>query len=117
MLTIAELAFMRESINLLMPDTCTIKSVTLVSNEEGGMVETWATSDTCLGRLDMRTSSAPVLGGAVQEFTGYMLSLPYDTVIDTTNRVVIDSVTYAVTSINDGQSWKAVKRVTLEVVE
>ena len=116
-LSTADLTFMRESIGLMFPDSCNILTVTLVSNDEGGMVETWQTTGTSECRLDMKSSSEPVTGGAVQEFTGFMLSLPYDTVINDENRIEVDSVIYAVTSINDGQSWRAVKRVTLEVVE
>jgi SPP1 family predicted phage head-tail adaptor len=116
-LTSAELAYMRDSTELLMPDTCNILTLSIVSNDEGGQIETWSTTGTSECRLDMKSGSEPVLGGAVQEFTGYVLSIPYDTVINDENRVEIDSVIYAVTSINDGQSWRAVKRVTLEVVE
>jgi hypothetical protein len=117
MLSTGELAFMRESIEQLMPDTCDILTVTETPNGQGGITETWATAYSGVKcRLDMKTGSIPAVGGAVQQFTSYVLSLPYDTVIADVDRVEIDSVTYAVTSINDGQSWKAVKRVMLEVV-
>ena len=118
MLTSAELQFMRESIEQLLPDTCTILNNPVdVSNEEGGVVRTWGTVVNVPCRLDMKSSSEPTIGGAVQMFTGYMLSLPYDQTIDEVDEVVINSIQYAVTSINSEQSWRAVKRVTLEVTE
>lgn len=117
-ITSAELTYMRESIALLMPDTCTILNPVNTPNEEGGIVQTWGTAATNVPcRLDMKSSSEPVLGGALQIFTGYMLSLPYNQTIDEVDQVVINSIQYAVTSINSQQSWRAVKRVTLEVAE
>ena len=117
MLDTSALTYMRESVELLMPDVCNVLAVTEVNNGQGGITETWGTAYSNVKcRLDMKSGNMPVVGGAVQQFTSYMLSLPYDTVIDATSRVEIDSVTYAVTSINDGQSWNVVKRVTLEAV-
>ena len=117
MLSNSELAFMRESIELLMPDTCDILTVTETPNGQGGITETWATAYSNVPcRLDMKSGREPMTGGAVQQYTSYILSLPYDTTINDVDRVEIDSVTYAVTSINAGQSWSAVKRVTLEAV-
>lgn len=117
MLSDGELQFMRESIELLMPDECNILTVTEVNNGEGGITETWGTAYTLVKcRLDMKTGREPVLGGAAQQYTSYMLSVPYDTDINDVDRVEVNSVTYAVTSINTGQSWNAVTRVTLEAV-
>lgn len=118
MLTNSELQFMRDSIEQLMPDRCNILSPVNTPNEEGGIVQTWGTiASNVPCRLDMKSSSEPAIGGALQIFTGYMLSLPYDQTIEETYNVVINSIQYAVTSINSQQSWRAVKRVTLEVAE
>lgn len=118
MLTNAELQYMRESIEQLMPDTCTIINPVNTPNDEGGLIQTWGTVAANVPcRLDMKSSSEPAIGGAVQIFTGYMLSIPYDQTIDEVDNVVINSIQYAVTSINSEQSWRAVKRVTLEVAE
>jgi hypothetical protein len=118
MLTNFELQFMRDSIEMLMPDTCTILSPIDTPNDEGGIIQTWGTVAANVPcRLDMKSGSLPVTGGAVQLFTSYMLSIPYDQTIDEVDNVVINSIQYAVTSLNSEQSWRAVKRVTLEVVE
>lgn len=116
-LSAADLSQMRDDIELLMPDTCTIQSLTLASDGQGGQTETWGTalaSAAC--RLDFIRGDETLTSGAIQPYTTVMLSLPYNTVITTENRVVHDSVTYNVTSVNDGQSWNIVKRAVLEVV-
>ena len=111
-----ELSGMREAINQLLPDTCDILSVTRSADGEGGWTETWGTASTVSCRLDMVQGREALAGGAVQPFTAYMLSLPYDAVISAANRVQHSSVTYNVVSVNTGQSWKAVTRVSLERV-
>lgn len=116
-LTAADLAYMRSAINELLPDTCNICTITHTPNGMGGCTDTRATIGTAIAcRLDMQSGREPTVGGAVQQFTGYTLSLPYDTTIGITNLVEINSADYSVTSINDGQSWIAVKRVTLEAL-
>ena len=113
----ADLAQMRDDIEELMPDTCTIQSVTLASDGQGSMTETWGTALASVAcRLDFIRGNETLTSGAVQPNTTAMLSLPYDTAITTEHRVVHDSVTYNVTSVNKGQSWNIVKRAVLEVV-
>jgi hypothetical protein len=117
MIDTAMLNAMREAIAELLPDTCDILTVTEAPDGQGGVIQTWATAYSNIAcRLDIKTRQEPVIGDALQTFRGYMLSLPYDTVIAFGDRVSIDSVTYAVMSVNDGQSWQAVKRVTVEAV-
>lgn len=116
-LSLADLTEMRTLILDLLPDTCDILSVTKVSDGQGGMTSTWTTTTAGVAcRLDMQQGREQISGGALQPFTSFMLSLPYDTTITTTNRVAINDVTYAVTSVNNNQSWIAVRRVMLELV-
>jgi head-tail adaptor len=118
MLTSAELAFMRDSIEQLLPDTCNILSVTRTPDGQGGMTETWGTAGTAITcRVDIKQVREQQSGGAVQYYTQTMLSLPYDTTITAANRVEHGGNTYAViTPANTDQSWIAVKRVALELV-
>ena len=117
MIDTAMLAAMRAAIEELLPDECNILTVTETPDGMGGVIQTWATAYSNVKcRLDIKTRQEPVIGDSLQTFRGYMLSLPWDTVIELGNRVEIDSVTYAVMSVNDGQSWQAVKRVTVEAV-
>lgn len=116
-LSLSDLTEMRRLILDLLPDTCDILSMTKVSDGQGGQTTTWAAASSGVAcRLDMQQGREMVAGGALQPFTSFVLSLPYDTAIATTNRVTHNDVTYAVTSVNNNQSWIAVKRVMLELV-
>jgi hypothetical protein len=110
------LAAMREAIGELLPDTCTILSVTDSPDGMGGVTHTWGTASTSDFRLDVISGREQIAGGGAQSFTSYKGSLPYDTVITETNRIVHNGVTYAITNVNNNQSWVAVRRVDLEKV-
>lgn len=116
-LTARELAQMREDIEDLMPDVCDILSVAYTSDGEGGMAEAWGTALASVAcRLDYRSGSEKMVGGAIQSYSKAVLSLPYATVISTNNRVKIDAYVWSVLSVNDKQSWDAVRRAELERV-
>jgi head-tail adaptor len=116
-LTASELSAMRSTIAELLPDTCTILSPTSTPDGYGGVTTAWGTATASVAcRLDMKQGREQTSGGAVTPFTSYTLSLPYDATISATWRVVVSSVTYAVTSVNSGQSWVVVTRCDLERV-
>lgn len=113
----AMLASMREAIEDLLPDTCSILAVTHTPNGQGGQTDTWATASSRIPfRLDVVTGREMVSGGALQPFTKYKGSLPYDAVITAQSRILHNGITYAVTGVNVDASWQAVVRVDLEVV-
>ena len=117
-LTARELAQMRADIEDLMPDTCDILSVAYTSDGEGGMAETWGTALANVAcRIDYRSGSEKVTGGAIQSYSKAVLSVPYNTALTTKHRVKLDDYVWAVLSLNDGQSWQAVKRAELERVQ
>ena len=99
----------------LLPDTCTINTMVETPDGEGGVTTSGSAIATAVPcRLDAISGREQVSGGAIQAFMAYKLSLPYDQTIAVENQVVIGSDTFTVTSVNDGQSWKAVTRVDLE---
>ena len=114
----AMLAAMREAIGEMLPDTCYVLSVTRTPDGMGGNAETWGTAGTAACRLDLvtRDLSEMVKGGAVNPYPQYMLSVPYDTALAVENRIMHNSITYAVVKVNTSQSWKAVARAVLELV-
>lgn len=117
-LTARELAQMRADIEDLFPDTCDILSVAYTSDSEGGFAEAWGTATAGVHcRIDYRSGTERMTGGAIQPYSKAVLSIPYNTTISKTNRVKSGSYTWAIVSLNDGQSWQAVKRAELERVE
>ena len=111
----AMLSAMRTAINSLLPDVCNICSITHTPDGQGGWTDPRGTIGTAIAcRLDVIQGREQVTGGAVQPYTSYTLSLPYDTVVLPTYIIEHNSVDYAVKPSNVNQSWIAVKRVELE---
>jgi len=115
-LSSSELAGMRESIVMLLPDTCQIITNVKTSDGQGGFTYTAGTSSPVACRLDVKTGREQVAGGGIQYYEKTMLSVPYDTTVLADNQVLHNSVLYSVKSLNDDQSWIAVKRIELEKV-
>ena len=116
-LTVKELAQMRADIEDLMPDTCDILSVAYTSDGEGGMTEAWGTALADVAcRVDYRSGSEKMTGGAIQPYNKAVISLPYTTALTTKHRVKVDDFVWAVLSVNEGQSWDVVRRAELERV-
>jgi len=116
-LTARELAQMQADIYDLLPATCDILSVAYTSDSEGGFAEAWGTATANVHcRIDYRSGRETMVGGAIQPYSKAVLSVPYNTTISLTNRVKSGDYVWSIVSINDGQSWQAVKRAELERV-
>lgn len=121
MLETADLAYMRDAIADLLPDTCNILSVTETADGFGGVSQSWGTASANVAcRLDIvrdNQSDEAIAGASRRNFQETVLSLPYNTTISVSNRVEHGGYTYNVTANNTDQSWIAVKRVVLERIE
>ena len=112
-----ELDQMRADIEDLLPDTCDILSVAYTADSEGGFAEAWGTATANVPcRIDFRSGTERLSGGAIQPYSKALLSVPYNTTISLTNRVKSGDYVWSILSLNDGQSWQAVKRAELERV-
>lgn len=122
MLSNAELTAIRADINQLLPDTGYILSVSNTPDGAGGVSESVGTASTVSYRLDPKTStyysdgSESVKAGALMPFHSFMLTLPYDTNINTNNRFKDkDGNIYNVISVDDPKSWIASVRCMVEL--
>jgi hypothetical protein len=114
-LNASELAGMRDAIELLLPDTCNVCTITNTADAQGGVTKTRGTSGTSIPcRLDVITGREQLAGGAVAPFVSYKMSMLYDTVVNHSDIIEHNGVDYYVTGVNLAQSWKAVVRVDLE---
>lgn len=109
-----DLEYMRSALEELMPGTCYILSPAYTSNGAGEMTEVWGTAGTAICRLDARSGGESIQGASVKPVFSFILTLPHDTVIYENYRVEVGSDTFSVTSVDDGKSWNATTRVTLE---
>ena len=111
----AELTAIRESVATLLPDTCNILSVTNTPDGQGGVIQSWGTASASVAcRLDPARGKEELIGGALQPFYGYVLTVPYDTTLTAAHRIECNSETFAVVSVDPGKSWAASRRAMLE---
>lgn len=117
-LTTTELTAMRTAIKELLPDTCTVLSLARTGDGQGGWTEAWsgtvAANVAC--RLDSVTKTEQLAGGAVQHFTGWVLTVPHDVAVTQAHRVQIGSSQYNILGIDSGKSWNACLRLDVEKV-
>ena len=117
----SDIAMMRTTIEDMLPDVCNILSEALAADGQGGQTSTWGTASTnvaCRLDEDNRTGAnqlVPIAGG-LRESHRYVLSLLHDATIAAHDRVEVGSNTYHVISVNEGVSWQAVTRATLELI-
>jgi hypothetical protein len=102
---------------LCLPDTCNILTSTLTNDGEGGQTIAWGTAtanEIC--RLDAYNGKEFVIGGQLQPFHGFVLTLPYDATIEPAYRVEVGSKSYSVISVDGDKSWATTIRCALEVL-
>lgn len=118
-LTPAELAAIRDTADNILPDTCTIQTLTRASDGMGGWVDTWANTHTGVAcRLGIESSGVAAdaeleQGQRLVALRNYVLTLKYDQTIQPHDRVIVGGNTYEIAQVLDGHSWITVKRVSL----
>lgn len=116
MLNTSDLAYMRDSLEQLLPDTCVILSPTNASDGQGGWATTWGTvAANVKCRIDPGNKEMyeRVTGAALQPFSWWQLTLSWDQAIDVTYRVVVNGNTYNVVNHDDNKSWAGTLRVAV----
>lgn len=106
---------------IAMPDTCTLRTVTLTSDGSGGWTE--GTSDQLVVPCRLREQGARSIG--IEQINGeraiptrtYILTVPSTYAITPQMRVIKGGVTFEVTSVNQGTSWNTATRAVCERVE
>ena len=117
-LTDAELSFMRDAIEDLLPDTCHVLSKTTTVDAIGGVVETWGTATANVAcRMGYESSTYQVEGGAINTRQKLIVTVPYTTAVTPLNRIRSGTTDYAVVSVSDSRrTWPTCKRVEVRAV-
>lgn len=119
-LTSEELADMRVTVLDLMPDTCTIQSVSTTKNNIGEAVRSYSNRDTSIQcRLDPlkgHKEEYGMFGGVLQSEGNFVLTVPYDQTMTTTDRVIVDGTTFEVTFVDPEKSWNVSVRAIMKEV-
>ncbi len=115
-----DLEHMRNDLEALLPDTCTIQSVTMTGDGLGGQTASWANTVTDVPcRLDQVDQRARLeMSGDQMNATGdWWVTLHHDQAFTLAQRFVFPNLTLYPTRINTDRSWKAGKRVMCRLVE
>ena len=117
-LTSAEIAQMRLDVeDMVLPDKGYILTLTQVSDGQGGFTDTWGTASAYTKcRLDYMTGTEAVFGGALKPYSGWNLTVPYNTSITQANRFSLNGDTYAVVEVDTDKSWNLFIRARVEKV-
>jgi hypothetical protein len=117
MLSDADLATMRATQEVALPETCTRVRTPLVADGQGGYTKGTATTATLACRVSSRGLPSEYLQMATA--TGKelrMVTLPHGSDVKRTDTLLIDGVTYQVIGFASAGDWETALRVVCEVV-
>lgn len=119
-ITAALLTQMRAQVDLLLPDTGVIQSVSNASDGAGGVTPTWSavSGGTVVCRIDpIKTrDTIDTITGAETTTIMHQLTMTHDAPLNENNRVVINSKTYEVIQLSTTHSNNvSVRAVIAEV--
>lgn len=104
-----ELATMRATAAAALPDTCTIQRDTPTADGMGGQTSSWANAATnvpCRYSPDQVADGERELGGKITAVNGWRFTFAYDADVRPADRIVADSRTFEVLSVDGDRSWQ-----------
>ena len=119
-LSTLEIAQLRSDQSDYFPDTATLQTKAETSDGMGGFTLVWSNTHTSVScRLSPMTSArgAEVEGDQLSEFSRWILSVAHNQTINEEMRVVHDSVTYEIESLEDTHSNRTARRAYLRKVD
>ena len=123
LLTDSDLACMRATLEDSLPDTATIKTRTQTTDDYGGEGEVWGGTATTTCRISFAGDDVAAaftdqpVGAGVDPQQLYVVTLPYGTAINKTDRLVINGTTYDVVSDADKtRSEQISKRLLVKAI-
>jgi len=119
MLTSDEMEAMRAVQSAAMPDSCTVKRLTLTSDGAGGQSEGWDTSATVscrLGRLG-QSGEERAIAERLAAVTPFVVTVPTGTDIRPEDRIAIGGRTFEVVAVLATGAWETALRVAVTEVK
>lgn len=116
MLTDGEIAWMREELELAMPDEAIILTATDTSDGQGGNTQGWTAAGTVPCRLSPRVTQMgqePGFGDRQAAVADWIVTLPAETALTEEQRLQVDTTVYDVTRVRAPRSWELSCRADL----
>ena len=111
LLTGAEIADMRSTLNRTLPDTAVISRPTQVVDAAGGFTQTWATVATVACRVAVASGGEQVIAGKLDAVGTWTITLPALTDVAAADRIAVGSRTFEVGLPLRPRSWELSRRV------
>lgn len=119
MLTAAQIASMRSTMNAALPDTATVQRKQTVSDGGGGQTASWVTVATTACRFSPvggGEGGTSTTGGRVAEETTHVVTVPANQDVTETDRLIVNARTFEVTSVRQRGAWELSRRVEVKEV-
>ena len=116
LLSDAEIADMRATVNRTLPDSATIEHDTQVSDSAGGYTVTTATTGPFACRVATASGSEEVIAGRLDAVGSWTITLPALTEVAATDRIVIGSRRFEVILPLRPRSWELSRRVACQEI-
>ena len=122
-LSTLELNQLRLDTEDLLPDTCTIQTLTRTKDAIGGWSNTWANTYTSVVCRIWKVVSAnqkgrePIVGDQPSEVTSWVMNVHWDQTLDNTMRVTHGGHTYEVNELNNDGTQLLHRRALLTRIE
>ena len=113
MLTATELAALRNTLNLSLPDSGTISRKTWVSDGEGGGTVSLSAAGTVACRVSPISQSGieAMLNGRLTTSTQHVITFSAETSVTTNDQIASGGETYEVVAVVAPRSWEISRRV------
>lgn len=108
MLSAADIAGMRSTMDSAMPDTVSVERASYASDGQGGKIATWSTLATVSGRVSpfkTRGDEEPEVAGAVRSHGLWQVTMPHGTDVTPVDRIVFGTATLQVQRVEQARSW------------
>ena len=113
MLGLADLTWMREAQNMILPGTAIIQRHTLTPDGMGGFTESWSNVGTVAARLypvNSRAFAEGDNGAQLVSQTRWFVTMPVGTSVTAADRLSISSRTFQITQVNNSEMWQTAVR-------
>ena len=114
MLTDAELASMRSTLNESLPGTAIVQTSTWVSDGGGGGTTSWVAAGTYDARITPAGGIEDQQGDRLQPETEFIVTLPANTAVDENAQIVFSGGTYDVIASPAPRSFEISRRVQVK---
>lgn len=116
LLSDADIAAMRTTLNRTLPDTATIQRTTRTVDSAGGYTDAWTDFATVACRVAPANGREQTIAGRLDAVGTWTITLPANTDVTSKDRIAVGSRTFEVVLPLRPRSWELSRRVVCEEI-